>query len=79
VTEQLGKEKKIFPNVDFYSGLIYRAMNIETAMFTPIFAVSRVSGWTARALEYLGDNRIFRPRAIYTGPPRVEYTPIERR
>ncbi len=79
VTSQLGAEKKIFPNVDFYSGLIYRAMKIETAMFTPIFAVSRVAGWTARALEYLGDNRIFRPRAIYTGPPRLEYKPIEKR
>lgn len=79
VTSHLGKEKKIFPNVDFYSGLIYRAMEIETAMFTPIFAVSRVAGWTARALEYLGDNRIFRPRAIYTGPPRVEYVPQDQR
>jgi citrate synthase len=79
VTSQLGADKKIFPNVDFYSGLIYRAMEIETAMFTPIFAVSRVAGWTARALEYLEDNRIFRPRAVYTGPPRVEYTPMEKR
>jgi citrate synthase len=79
VCTQLGAEKKIFPNVDFYSGLIYRAMNIETSLFTPIFAVSRVAGWTARALEYLGDNRIFRPRAVYTGLPRVEYTPIEKR
>lgn len=79
VCSQLGAEKKIFPNVDFYSGIVYRALGIETAMFTPIFAVSRISGWTARALEYLVDNRIFRPRAIYTGPPRVEYVPIERR
>ena len=79
VTTRLGAEKKIFPNVDFYSGIVYRGLAIETAMFTPIFAVSRVSGWTARALEYLGDNRIFRPRAIYTGPPRVAYTPLDRR
>jgi len=79
VCTQLGSEKKVFPNVDFYSGIVYRALGIETAMFTPIFAVSRVSGWTARALEYLGDNRIFRPRALYTGPPRVEYVPLEKR
>jgi len=79
VTSKLGQEKRIFPNVDFYSGIVYRALGIETAMFTPIFAVSRVSGWTARALEYLADNRIFRPRAIYTGPPRVSYTPIDKR
>jgi citrate synthase len=79
VCRELGKEKKIFPNVDFYSGLVYKALGIETAMFTPIFAVSRVSGWTARVLEYLKDNRIFRPRAIYTGPIRKEYIPIEKR
>jgi citrate synthase len=79
VCSQLGKEKKIFPNVDFYSGLIYRAMGIDTAMFTPIFAVSRVAGWTARAIEYLTDNRIFRPRAIYVGPISVPYVPMEKR
>ena len=79
VTSQLGKEKKIFPNVDFYSGLVYRAMGIETSMFTPIFAVSRISGWVARALEYLADNRIFRPRAIYTGPISREYVPFDQR
>ncbi len=67
VVKTLGKEKKIFPNVDFYSGLVYKAMGIPTEMFTPIFAVSRVSGWTARIIEYLQHNRIFRPRAIYTG------------
>lgn len=78
VCSQLG-EKKIFPNVDFYSGLIYRAMGIETAMFTPIFAVSRISGWTARAIEYLQDNRIFRPRAIYVGPISVPYVPMKDR
>ncbi len=67
VVSTLGAKKKIFPNVDFYSGLVYRAMGIKPEMFTPIFAVSRVSGWTARIIEYLKHNRIFRPRAIYTG------------
>ena len=79
VCSELGKEKNIFPNVDFYSGIVYRALGIETAMFTPIFAVSRISGWTARFLEYLENNRIFRPRAIYTGPIKVDYTPIDQR
>ncbi len=79
VCKELGVEKKIFPNVDFYSGIVYRSMGIETAMFTPIFAVSRVAGWTARALEYLADNRIFRPRAVYTGPVKVDYVPIDKR
>ncbi|MFQ5639129.1 MAG: citrate/2-methylcitrate synthase [bacterium] len=79
VCRELGAEKKIFPNVDFYSGLIYTALGIDTAMFTPIFAVSRISGWTARALEYLADNRLFRPRAIYTGPIKADYQPIDER
>jgi citrate synthase len=73
ICDELGKEKKIFPNVDFYSGLIYKAMGLETEMFTPLFAASRISGWTARILEYLADNRIFRPRAIYTGPLHLDY------
>jgi len=79
VSSELGTEKKIFPNVDFYSGLVYSAMGIETAMFTPIFALARVPGWTARTLEYLADNRIFRPRAVYTGPSSRDYVPIDQR
>lgn len=79
VCEDLGKTKKVFPNVDFYSGIVYRGFGIETAMFTPIFAVSRISGWTARVLEYLADNRIFRPRAVYTGAMEAKYVPIDQR
>ena len=75
----MGREKKIFPNVDFYSGLVYKAMGIETAMFTPLFAVSRVSGWAARCLEYRQNNRIFRPRGIYTGPIHSQYVPLAER
>ncbi len=76
VTQSLGKEKKVFTNVDFFSGLVYSGLGIPREMFTPIFAVSRVSGWTARVLEYLEQNRIFRPRAIYTGSFDREYTPL---
>jgi citrate synthase len=72
-------EKGIFPNVDFYSGTIYHAFGIESAMFTPIFAVSRVSGWCARVLEYIPMNRIFRPRAEYVGELNRKYVPIEER
>ena len=79
VCSELGKEKKIFPNVDFYSGIVYTAMGIETKMFTPIFAASRISGWTARVLEFLATNRIFRPRAIYQGPLKLDYTPVSKR
>lgn len=73
VISTLGKEKGVFPNVDFYSGLVYSSMGIPPEMFTPIFAVSRVSGWTARVSEYLRENRIFRPRAIYVGSFDKEY------
>jgi len=68
VVSTLGAKKGIFPNVDYYSGLVYRCLGIPATMFTPIFAVARVSGWTARVQEYLRHNRIFRPRAIYVGP-----------
>ena len=79
VCADLGASKKIFPNVDFYSGIVYTAMGIETKMFTPIFAVSRIAGWTARVLEYLADNRIFRPRAVYQGPLKLNYKAISKR
>ena len=79
VIKTLGKEKKIFPNVDFYSGIVYQAMGIAPEYYTPIFAVSRVSGWTARVLEYLKANRIFRPRGIYVGAFDREYVPMEDR
>lgn len=76
---RLGKKKKIFPNVDFYSGIVYSCMGIAPEMFTSIFAVSRVSGWTARVNEYLQNNRIFRPRAMYTGEFNKKYVPISQR
>jgi citrate synthase len=79
VVGTLGSEKKIFPNVDFYSGMLYRFLGIPTKMFTPIFAVSRTSGWTARVVEYLENNRIFRPRAIYTGTFDEKYIPLRDR
>ena len=79
VIESLGAEKKIFPNVDFYSGLVYGCLHIPPPMFTPLFAVSRVAGWTARVREYLENNRIFRPRALYTGQFDRPYIPIEER
>ncbi|HPQ55135.1 MAG TPA: citrate/2-methylcitrate synthase, partial [Spirochaetota bacterium] len=75
VVHKLGSEKKIFPNVDFYSGIVYSCLGIPLEMFTPIFAVSRVSGWTARTLEYKENNRIFRPRALYTGEFNKQYVP----
>ena len=78
VIEAYGK-KGIYPNVDFYSGLVYKALGIPMRMFTPIFAVSRVAGWTARVIEYMPRNRIFRPRAKYVGQLDAPYVPIDER
>ncbi|HWI60737.1 MAG TPA: citrate/2-methylcitrate synthase, partial [Symbiobacteriaceae bacterium] len=64
---------------DLYSGAAYTIMGIATDLFTPIFAVSRISGWTAHILEQLANNRIIRPRAEYTGPEKLEYVPVENR
>ncbi len=79
VMKELFEEKGIFPNVDFYSGVVYRWFGIPKRLFTPVFAIGRVSGWVSHVLEYLQANRIFRPRAIYNGPIDVEYIPIEER
>lgn len=79
VVSALGETKRVFPNVDFYSGLVYQSMGIPADLYTTIFAVSRVSGWCARVVEYLENNRIFRPRAIYTGSFGEDYVPLEER
>lgn len=79
VVADLGETKRIFPNVDFYSGILYDALGIPEDLYTVMFAVSRVSGWLARVMEYLENNRIFRPRAMYIGDFNCEYVPIENR
>jgi citrate synthase len=71
--------KGIYPNVDFFSGIVYQALGIPRDLFTPIFAVSRVAGWLAHWLEQLQNNRIFRPEQIYVGKNDVPYTPLEQR
>jgi len=71
--------KKIYPNVDFYSASVYHCMNIPLELFTPIFAMSRITGWTAHIMEQWANNRLIRPRAEYTGPLRLSYTPIDKR
>ena len=71
--------KGIYPNVDYYSGLVYRKLGIPTDLFTPVFAIARVAGWLAHWKEQLGENRIFRPTQIYTGGHEVPYIPIQER
>ncbi len=71
--------KGIRPNVDFYSGIIYHRMEIETDLFTPIFAMARVAGWLAHCFEQYQQNHLFRPDQIYDGPHHRSYQPIELR
>jgi citrate synthase len=79
VEKTMTTHSKVFPNVDFYSGTLYRAMGIPTELFTPIFAISRAVGWSAHILEQWRNNRLIRPSANYVGPCLQEYTPIETR
>jgi citrate synthase len=73
-------EKKLYPNVDFYSATTYHALGIPVELFTPIFAVSRISGWTAHVLEQYANNRLIRPRAEYIGPEYPQhYVALEAR
>ena len=77
--EVVGREKHLNANVDFYSASTYYALGIPTDLFTPIFACSRISGWTAHVLEQYRNNRLIRPRAEYIGPRGLKYIPIEER
>jgi citrate synthase len=74
-------EKNLYPNVDFYSGIIYRALGIPTSMFTVMFAIARCVGWVTHWMEMLADptTRIGRPRQLYRGPGRRDYRPIAAR
>ena len=67
-------EKKLNANVDFYSGFTYHILGIDVDLFTPVFAVSRISGWAAHVIEQLDDNRLIRPRADYLGRPTHSIT-----
>ena len=80
IEEYVKREKKLNANVDFYSASTYTALGIDLDLFTPIFAVSRISGWTAHVIEQLDDNRLIRPRADYVGPQYpARYIPLDQR
>ena len=79
VARVIVEEKHLYPNVDLFSGAAYAAMGIPTDQFTPIFAMSRVAGWSAHVLEQHANNRLIRPRAEYTGLTRATYVPIQQR
>ena len=71
--------KGIYPNVDFYSGLVYEKLGISVDQFTPLFAIARVAGWTSHWLEQLEDNRIFRPTQMYVGSTDSAYVDMTQR
>ncbi|MGB9179634.1 MAG: citrate synthase [Pyrinomonadaceae bacterium] len=79
IEEVMMREKGMYPNVDFYSASTYYMMGIPLELYTPIFAISRISGWTGHILEQYGNNKLIRPRAEYIGPRDVPYIPIDER
>jgi citrate synthase len=79
IAEIMLEKKGLHANVDFYSATVYYSLGIPTDLFTPIFAISRTSGWTAHVLEQLADNRLIRPQSVYVGPTGLKVTPIESR
>jgi len=78
MAEKLGP-KGIYPNVDFYSGIVYQSLDIPRDLFTPIFAIARVAGWLAHWLEQMQNNRIYRPEQIYVGKREAAYVPLAQR
>jgi len=73
------EEKRLFPNLDFYSASVYHFLGIPTELYTPLFVCSRVTGWAAHIMEQRADNRLIRPSAEYVGPVERPYLPIEKR
>ena len=79
IEQVMRREKKLFPNLDFYSATTYHFCGIPTTMFTPLFVVSRITGWAAHIIEQRADNRLIRPNADYIGPDPRPFVPIEKR
>jgi 2-methylcitrate synthase/citrate synthase II len=79
IEQVMEREKKMYPNVDWPAGRLYHAMGLEIPIYTPMFAMSRITGWSAHIIEQLDNNRLIRPRGLYVGPPKREVKPIAER
>ncbi len=79
IDEVVHREKGLYPNVDFYAATVYHCLGIPTELFTPVFAASRIAGWTAQVREQYADNRLIRPDSVYVGPAPSPYVPLSER